>query len=251
MADREMAAGGYEESEQSTTDKAKEKLSNAAHRGEDLVEDGVEKARELGDRAADMARSRTDEQRERVVGGMRTVADAIRRSSRDLPEDRQQYGRLLEGVADRVEGASRYLEQHDVDMLARDARRVARDHAPVFLTGAFTLGMIGARLLKSSSERGDGYGRRDLPVTGYAGQLPGEVGGYGVDEGYAAGGYDRGELYGGTSPRTAGYDETYSADAHIDRGSLGPDYELDQGIDRGADDVGADWDEGSEERGNV
>lgn len=198
MADREMAAG--------------------------------EKAREMGDRATEMARSRADEQRERVVGGMRTVADAIRQSSRDLPEDSQQYGRLLEGVASRVEGASRYLDQHDVDSLTRDVRRVARDHAPAFLSGAFTLGLIGARVLKSSGEqvRDDRPGRgdlgRDLSASRPAGQLHGSAGGY----------------------------EDYGTTAGIDRGTVGPDYnELERGIDRAADDVGKDWDDGLEERGDV
>lgn len=186
--------------------------------GEDLVEEGKEKAREMGDRATEMARSRADEQRERVVGGMRTVADAIRQSSRDLPEDSQQYGRLLEGVASRVEGASRYLDEHDVDSLTRDVRRVARDHAPAFLSGAFTLGLIGARVLKSSGEqvhddRGgyDDLGR-DLPASRPAGQLRG-----------SAGGYD----------------------------DYGTSTELERGIDRAADDVGADWDDGLEERSDV
>lgn len=242
MANREMPAGGYEEPDRGTAertkDKAKEKLSEAAHRGEDLMEEGKEKAREMGDRATEMARSRADEQRERVVGGMRTVADAIRQSSRDLPEDRQQYGRLLEGVASRVEGASRYLDEHDVDSLTRDVRRVARDHAPAFLSGAFTLGLIGARVIKSSGDqvRDDRPGRgdlgRDLPASRPAGQLRGSTGGY------EAGGRHGAEEYGTT--------------AGIDRGTVGPDYnELERGIDRGADDVGADWDDDLEERGNV
>lgn len=254
MADRDMATGGHQEPEHSIRDKAKEKLSSAAHRGEDLMDEGMDKAREMGDRASEMARSRADEQRERVVGGMRTVADAIRRSGRDLPEDRQQYGRILNGVADRVESASRYLEQHDVDALTRNVRRMARDHAPVFLSGAFTLGMIGARVLKSSNEQGrqgralaePGYG------TSYSGRIPGEVGGYRSESGYEAGGagYGRDEWYGGPSPRSA--EPGYGTEPHLDRGSAGPDYnELEQGIDRGADDVGADWTEGPEERGNV
>lgn len=241
MADREMTAGGYEEPDRGKVEKAKdkakskakEKLSSVAHQGEELVEEGKEKAREVGDRATRIARSRADEQRERVAGGMRTVADALRQSGRDLPEDRQQYGRLLDGVADRVEGASRYLEEHDVDSMTRDVRRVARDHTPAFLSGAFTLGLIGARVLKSSSDqvRDDRFGR-DIPRTGSAGQLTGEVGGYETTRVYSA--------------------EEYGTTTGIDRGTVGPDYnELERGIDRAADDVGAEWDELPGERGNV
>lgn len=164
---------GSPHDEGSGTDKAKEKArelkdtaearvesmaAKAQDRGEDAVREGKEKARELGNDAAQMARSRAEEQKARVVGGMRTVADALRNGTDSLPEDRRQYGGFLETVADRVDGASRYLEQRDVDGLTREARTFAREHAPLFLGGAFALGLAGARFLKSSggeAHRGD------------------------------------------------------------------------------------------------
>lgn len=156
---------GSPHDEGSGTDKAKEKArelkdtaeakvesmaAKAQDRGEEAVREGKEKARELGDEAAHMARSRAEEQKARVVGGMRTVADALRNGTDSLPEDQRQYGGFLETVADRVDGASRYLEQRDVDGLTREARTFAREHAPLFLGGAFALGLAGARFLKSS-----------------------------------------------------------------------------------------------------
>jgi hypothetical protein len=72
--------------------------------------------------------------------------------SEQLPEDQRSYGRLLEGVADRVSDASRYLDERDVNALTRDVKRVARDHSAAFLGGAFVLGMVGARFLKSSPD---------------------------------------------------------------------------------------------------
>lgn len=178
MADQHRAAGAPGGSESGTATKAKEKATEmknrtqdkmasaadeARHRGEQLTEQAKstasevkhkaqQKAREGGDRAVREARSRADEQRQRVAGGVRTVAEALRRGGSELPEDRRQYGKLLDGVAERVEDVSHYLEDRDVDALARDARRFAREHTPLFLGGAFTLGMMGARFLKSSSE---------------------------------------------------------------------------------------------------
>lgn len=173
--------------EGSRTDKAREKASEvkdraearaeslaseARDRGEDAVREGKEKAREIGDEAGRMARSRAEEQKDRVSGGMRTMADALRHGTDALPEDRRQYGGFLETVADRVDGASRYLDERDVDDLTRDARRLARDHTPLFLGGAFALGIAGARFLKSSG-KGSGSetaesGRRHEPPTGRA-----------------------------------------------------------------------------------
>ncbi len=185
---------GTPHEEKSGTDKAKDKaremkasaeskvesLAEKAHdRGEDAVREGKEMARELGDEAARKARSRAEDQKDRVVGGMRTVADALRNGTDSLSEDQRQYGGFLETVADRVEDASRYLEQRDVDGLTREARTFAREHTPLVLGGAFALGLAGARFFKSSGSeatRGDralGDGGRDQGSTTVPMQEPG------------------------------------------------------------------------------
>jgi hypothetical protein len=138
------------------TDSVQEKASHVAagarDRGAQLVDQGREKAHELGDRAGSIARSRADEEKARLTGGIRTFADVLRRGSDDLAADRSQYRPLLAGAADRVEGISNYLEQRDVDALTNDVRRFARDNTPLFLGGVFALGFLGARFLKSSGE---------------------------------------------------------------------------------------------------
>jgi hypothetical protein len=153
-------------------DKVSEAAGDLKDRGEELVEEGKEMGRDLADRAGEAARSRADEEKDRVSGGMRAVANALRRGSDDLPEDQRAYGRFLEGVADRVSGASRYLDERDVSALGRDVKRVARDHSAAFLGGAFVLGMVGARFLKSSPDQarsgrdshyGDPLYGQDLP----------------------------------------------------------------------------------------
>jgi hypothetical protein len=156
-------------------DGAADKARELKDKGEHLIDEGKEKARELGDQAVEVVRSRGDEQRERVAEGVRTFAYALRRGANDLPEDRREYGRFIDDVADRVESVSRYIEQRDVDSLTREARRFARDHTPVFLAGAFTLGMLGARFMKSSGDaarddRYDRYDRGDRHDLGTAGR---------------------------------------------------------------------------------
>jgi hypothetical protein len=157
---------GFKDSIGDAADQVKDKASDAASEvrdmGEHLFDEGKDKARELSHKAGDKARSRVGEEKDRVSGGMRTVAEALRKGSQDLPADRDQYAPLLNKVADRIESASGYLDSRDVDTLTHDARRFAREHTPLFLGGAFALGVLGARFLKSSSDS-----VRDDSVRGY------------------------------------------------------------------------------------
>lgn len=181
MADEHGTTGG----ETSRTEKVKEKarevkdraetkagsMASEVHdRGEEAVREGKAKAKELKHEAQVKARSRAEEQKDRVAGGIRTVAEALRNGSDSLPEDRRQYSGFLETVADRVDGVSRYLEQHDVDGLTREARRFAREQTPLFLGGAFALGMAGARFLKSSGSEAVAGRIQDGGDRGYAGE---------------------------------------------------------------------------------
>jgi hypothetical protein len=188
-----------------TKDQAQEKVASVAaearDRGEHLVDEGKEKARELGEQAVEVARTRGDEQRVRVAEGVRTFAYALRRGADDLPADRREYERFIDDVADRVDSVSRYIEERDVDSLTREARRFARDHTPLFLTGAFGLGMLGARFIKSSGDQA----REARP-------------------GRSSAGYDR--TAAGADRATAGYDRASAGPDHTsrdyDRAASGP-----------------------------
>jgi hypothetical protein len=143
-----------------TGTKIRESAQHAREKVSDTADDLRDRGAELAEQATDTLVSRADEEKERLVGGMRAVARALRQGGQDLPEDQRTYGRFVERVADRVEGASRYLDRHDVEELTRDVTRIARDNAPAFLGGAFVLGMLGARFVKSSFEQSHG-GRYD------------------------------------------------------------------------------------------
>lgn len=151
--------------EAGTAERVKDKVSHAAAEARDtgehlldegrdrarhLLDEGRQKARELSHEAGDKVRTRADDQKDRVSDGMRSIAEALRRGSEQLPQERHEFQPMLNNVAGRVDRVSEYLDQHDVDMLTGEVRRVARDHTPLFLGGAFALGLIGARFLKSS-----------------------------------------------------------------------------------------------------
>jgi hypothetical protein len=59
-----------------------------------------------------------------------------------------QYGNSL---ADKVEQLSSYLDRKEVGELIHDIEYFARRNPALFIGGAFALGLLGARFLKSSS----------------------------------------------------------------------------------------------------
>jgi hypothetical protein len=160
MSQEHHERGGRLGANRQTGDRIRETAQQAEEKVAETASDLRDRGEELAEQMTDTVFSRVDEEKERLVGGMRAVAHALREGGQGLPDDQRTYGRFVERVADRVEGASRYLDHHDVEELTRDVTRIARDNTPAFLGGAFVLGLLGARFAKSSLERSHG-GRLD------------------------------------------------------------------------------------------
>ncbi|HEX6535812.1 MAG TPA: hypothetical protein VF041_14535 [Gemmatimonadaceae bacterium] len=145
-----------------------------------------------------------EETKERVESGLSrgkaraattlgSVARTLRESAQPLRNDNQATaGRYVEQAADRVERLSNYLQRTDVREMVDGIERVARRQPALFLGGAFALGLVGARFLKSSrraraDERGGEAYRRPY---GYAG---GYAGGYATGAGRTSTGSYGGE----------------------------------------------------------
>ena len=93
-------------------------------------------------------------QAQRSAGKLGEVATALRRTSQEL--DRNAAAPLIEKAADQIDRVSEMVRTADVDDVRARVESFARREPLVFLGGAFALGMIGARFLKSSSNRGGG-----------------------------------------------------------------------------------------------
>jgi uncharacterized phage infection (PIP) family protein YhgE len=96
------------------------------------------------------------EQKSTLTSGLSTVAQSIRQVSNNLrntTEDNKvgkltaQYGSDFAGQIDRL---SRYVESAELQDLADDLKGFARRQPALFLGGAFTLGLLLARFLKTS-----------------------------------------------------------------------------------------------------
>lgn len=126
-------------------------------------------------RAMDQVRRKTDEvvqqqvapriegQKGQVAEQVHTLAKAIRESGSTLREsDAAYFADWVDRGAGQIERFAGYLRHSDVNDMIRDVERFARQQPVAFVAGAFAIGLLAARFLKSSpSSSGDesmGYG---------------------------------------------------------------------------------------------
>jgi hypothetical protein len=89
-----------------------------------------------------------------AIGGLQDVAEAVRQTGVVLRhQNKEQMANYTEKVAHQVERISSYLEEKDVDELLMEAENLARRQPGIFLAGAFGVGLLIGRFIKSSGER--------------------------------------------------------------------------------------------------
>ena len=168
-------------------------------------------------------RSSTRGRIRRWTASARSPRPSARRGEHLRQNDQGAIAQYADKAAERVEQFTGQLRGKDVQTIVRDVERYARQQPAVFLGGAFVLGLLGARFLKSTAQRED-----DSEGGEYGGDRGPDYGrGYGYDRrprydnyrpGYYAGSYrgqyDRGNesgRYGGQytgGAATGGYGRT-------------------------------------------
>jgi hypothetical protein len=133
--------------------------SGAGTPGQPVVEQAKQQATAVIDQAREQVRTRLSEQKDTAASSLGTVAQALHRTAQELEgEQTGPLGDYAHRAADQVERLSGYLQQHDLSDLQREAEYFARRRPALFLGGAFVLGLMAARFMKSSSERDYPYG---------------------------------------------------------------------------------------------
>jgi hypothetical protein len=103
-------------------------------------------------RVREQASTQLNTQKNKATDGLGTVAHAVRETTQRLRSDNHEtVARYAEQAAEQIERFSQGLKNKDVGELMNDAQRLARRQPALFVGGAFTLGLLGARFLKSSS----------------------------------------------------------------------------------------------------
>lgn len=122
-----------------------------------IYDQAKETAGQAFGKVSEQATTQIDTQKENLVRGLTSVADSIRQMGENLRGGEQQtpiagftakYG---DSLATQVEQVSNYLEKKDLREVVKDVETFARRNPAVFIGGAFALGIVAARFLKSGN----------------------------------------------------------------------------------------------------
>ena len=136
-----------------STDKAQKKDAGNGGGKQELKKQAGNAVEQVKEKAAGLL----DHQKDKVTSGLSDVADSIRKVGENLGDTNKEnaiaqattrYGDL---VARKIEGLSGYLENAEIQDLGRDVQKFARQQPTLFVGGAFLLGVLAARFLKTTS----------------------------------------------------------------------------------------------------
>ena len=113
-------------------------------------------AKQVAAQAKDLVSNQVTERAGRSATDILQVARALRQSRRDLGDN--AAAPYVDKAADQLERFSRFLRDKSPGDVVRDVESFARREPLLFLGGAFALGMLGARFLKSSARHGEERG---------------------------------------------------------------------------------------------
>ena len=110
------------------------------------------------ERAAEQVQVRFDAQKQRAADSLTTVAETLRSTTQNFQSGQDGIGRYINEAADRVDNLAHYLHDRELNEIVDQVEQFARRQPVAFLGGAFALGVLGARFLKSSQSNVRGYG---------------------------------------------------------------------------------------------
>jgi hypothetical protein len=109
--------------------------------------------------AAEKATGVLDEKRSTFSSGLTSVADSVRKLGENVTGSTGQPEGVAKFTADysstaaqKIEQVANYFERKDIKAMYRDADAFARQNPLAVIGGAFVVGLLAARFLKSSSQ---------------------------------------------------------------------------------------------------
>lgn len=145
----------------SATQRQKQSLQGgdfAAQTGKGLLEQVKSTAGSAYDSATHTATSKIDDQKVNLSIGLSSVADSVRRIGEGLQGGNEPVegvakvtAEYSDTVAKKLDQAANYFENKDLKQMYSDAESFARRNPAVLIGGAFVLGILAVRFLKSSN----------------------------------------------------------------------------------------------------
>jgi hypothetical protein len=146
----------------------------------EVKEQVVGQAKNVLGQARDSAASSLTESKRSLADQVASVATAVRGTTEHFRgQDQQRIAEWTDGLAGQADRFAGYLRDADFGAMRRDVENLARRQPGVVVGGAFLLGLLGARFLKSSERRQrthDGNGDWNRGRSQFAGQGYGEPG---------------------------------------------------------------------------
>lgn len=138
-----------------------DKAQDVATKAKDIVIETTSVAKDQAMRAAaqvgEQAKTTVDSRMSDVAQELGSVADAVRQTSYEIGGESETVAQYGERIAEQLDGISSYLNEKGVEDVLTDLQDFARRQPAVFLGGAFILGMVVGRFIRSSGNRGDNY----------------------------------------------------------------------------------------------
>ncbi len=139
------------------SDTAMDKAQEVAEKTQDKVSETAAAAKEQAKRTAsqvgEQAKQTVDSRMSDVAHEIGSVADAVRQTSSEIGGESQTLSKYGDRLAEQLEGISSYLNEKGVEDVLTDLQDFARRKPVVFLGGAFMLGIMAGRFVRSSGER--------------------------------------------------------------------------------------------------
>lgn len=136
--------------------KAEDAIARAQETVSRTVDEALEVRAGLG-LARARARAEVDERSSELGRYIGDLEPDVRATGEHLRErGRDEVADMLELIADRMKGASQYLEHADVDRLTSDLAHEVRERPAVVLAAAGALGLAAARALRADRPTADG-----------------------------------------------------------------------------------------------
>lgn len=140
--------------DKTATDKAQEVTEQAGKKVSETAAAAKEQAKRTVAQVGEQAKTNVDSRMGEVAQELSGVAEAVRMTSHELgSQDQPGIARYGNRIADQIEQASTYLSGRGVEEILADAEGLARRQPALFLGGAFTLGLLVGRFMRSSGHQ--------------------------------------------------------------------------------------------------
>lgn len=154
---------------QGAVDQAKQTASDVADQVQQAAAPVVDQAKQTTNQVVDQAKQQAQSQistrKDQAANSIDSLASALRQTGKDLQEqDQGTVAGFVDQAASQLDRFSNYLQNRDINQIVGEVEDFARREPALFVGGAFLLGLIGARFLKSSPPQRPGAQNYNSPL---------------------------------------------------------------------------------------